>query len=245
MLKNTTRGNSKRKPESAAISADQRLRALSEVIGPMAEALGANSEIILHDYRRPDHSVVAVAGSVTARKVGGAMSEIGLSMLSEGNTAGDRLNYLVTTRNGRIIKSSTIVLRDDAGDVFGALCINTDITELRQAAVALAGMVGEQVRPEPTTFSDDIRIVIDTVLAEQLDGRGPGVLSRDHRIAIFEALDRRGVFGIKRGLSQVAERLGISRATGYLYLQEIRERGAESGPIDDGAKRSARAGKRP
>ncbi len=225
MLKRKTPRASKRDAGNAAISADQRLRALSDVIGPMAEALGANCEIILHDYRRPDHSVVAVAGSVTARKVGGAMSEIGLSVLSEGNAAQHRLNYLVTSRNGRVVKSSTIVLRDDAGQVFGALCINADITELRQAAVVLAGMLGEQVRPEPTTFSDDIRIVIDTVLAEQLDGREPGALSREHRITIFEALDRRGVFGIKRGLSQVAERLGISRATGYLYLQEVRASG--------------------
>jgi predicted transcriptional regulator YheO len=42
------------------------------------------------------------------------------------------------------------------------------------------------------------------------------------RLDIFRALDERGVFGIKRGLSEVAERLGISRATGYTYLQQIR-----------------------
>lgn len=203
--------------------ADLRLATLAQVIGAMAEALGPNAEIVLHDYRRPEHSVVAVAGSVTHRKVGSAMSEIGLSVLSEGEDARDRLNYLTATPDGRIVKSSTIVLRDSQNKVFGALCINVDITELRQAANVLAGLIGQQMdAPQPTTFVDDIRVVIDTVLAEQLGGRTSGSLTREDRLAIFRALDERGVFGIKRGLTQVAERLGISRATGYAYLQSVR-----------------------
>ena len=74
--------------------ADRRLRMLAEIIGPLTQSLGANYEIVLHDYRIPDRSVVAVAGKVTARRVGSAMSEIGLSILAEGDKAQDRLNYL-------------------------------------------------------------------------------------------------------------------------------------------------------
>ncbi len=196
--------------EADSSEADLRLATLAQVIGSMAEALGPSAEIVLHDYRRPEHSVVAVAGSVTHRKIGSAMSEIGLSVLSEGEAARDRLNYLTATPGGRIVKSSTIVLRDSRHKVFGALCINLDITEQHADS------------PQPTTFVDDIRVVIDTVLAEQLGGRKSGSLTREDRLAIFRALDERGVFGIKRGLAQVAERLGISRATGYAYLQSVR-----------------------
>lgn len=214
------------KPQAArpsASDADLRLATLAQVIGPMAQTLGEHVEIVLHDYRRPEHSVVAVAGDVTHRRVGSAMSEIGLAVMAEGDAATDRLNYLAATPSGRIVKSSTIVLRDARGKVFGALCINLDITELRQAAHVLAGMLGEPAAaPSPTTFVDDIREVIDTVLAEQLGGRSGGALSRADRLEIFRALDQRGVFGIKRGLSEVAERLGISRATGYTYLQQVR-----------------------
>lgn len=211
---------SKRRIDDA--DADQRLRALGAVITPMAEALGPNCEIVLHDYRQPEHSVIATAGSVTNRKVGSAMSEIGLSVLGEGDAAKDRLNYLTTTANGYVIKSSTIVLREQNNHVFGALCINTDVTTLRQAASILGALAGAQMPPQPTTFTDDIRDVIDTVIAQQLDGRIPTSLTREDRIAVFKALDKRGVFGIRRGLPQVAERLGISRATGYAYLQETR-----------------------
>ncbi len=207
----------------ASSDADLRLATLAAVLAPMAQAIGEHCEIVLHDYRRPEHSVVAVAGNVTHRKVGSAMSEIGLSVMSEGDRATNRLNYLAATPSGRIVKSSTIVLRDSGGKLFGALCINMDITELRQAANVLVSMLGGPLAtPAPTTFVDDIRIVIDTVLAEQLGGRAAGSLTQDDRIGIFRALDERGVFGIKRGLSEVAERLGISRATGYTYLRQIR-----------------------
>ena len=92
--------------------ADRSLRILAEIIGPLTQSLGANYEIVLHDYRIPDRSVIAVAGRVTERRVGSAMSEIGLSVLAEGNKAEDRLNYLAKAPNGRIVNSSTIVLRD-------------------------------------------------------------------------------------------------------------------------------------
>ena len=210
------------KRDAGNSDANFRLNALAEILVPMAEALGSSCEIILHDYRQPEHSVVSAAGSITHRKVGSAMSEIGLSVLAEGNQAQHRINYMATTSSGRIIKSSTIVLRDTNHKVFGALCINTDVTALHRAAKAIANLIGAQPQPQPTTFTDDIRVVIDTTLAEQLDGRHPESLSMGDRLAIFRALDKRGVFGIKRSLSQVAGCLGISRATAYTYLQKIR-----------------------
>ena len=205
------------------VDADQRLAMLSAIIGPMVEALGPNCEIVLHDYRNSDHSVIATAGMVTNRKVGSAMSEIGMSVLAEGDDAEHRLNYLTTTASGTVIKSSTIVLRDKNNHVFGALCINTDVTALRHAAATIAGLLGVNASPQPTTFTDDISEVIDTVVAQQLAGRAATSLTRDDRVAVFKALDQRGVFAIRRGLPRVVERLGISRATGYAYLQEARE----------------------
>ncbi len=74
-----------RRTRRQASDADLRLRAIADIIGPLAQSLGPHCEIVLHDYRIPDRSVVAVAGRVTARRVGSAMSEIGLSVLAEGN----------------------------------------------------------------------------------------------------------------------------------------------------------------
>ncbi len=211
---------------------------LSEIIGPLTQSLGPNYEIVLHDYRIPDRSVIAVAGKVTARRVGSAMSEIGLAIMAEGDTARDRLNYLARAPNGRIINSSTIVLRDDRHKIFGALCINTDVTAFRQAAAVLDALSGNTADPKPTTFTNDIRDVIDATLHEVLSGRGTMPLSREDRLEVIRALNARGIFHIKRAMGRVAAALGVSRATAYGCLQMARSGKAALGATPgDGGKR--------
>jgi len=221
---------SKRVSQKRERDADRSLRMLAEIIGPLTQSLGANYEIVLHDYRIPDRSVIAVAGRVTERRVGSAMSEIGLSVLAEGNKAEDRLNYLAKAPNGRLVNSSTIVLRDKRGKVFGALCINMDVTAIRHAAAILDALSGNHVEPQPTTFSNDIRDVIDAALREVLGGRVAALLSRQERLEVVRALDARGIFNVKRAMGQVAEALNVSRATAYWCLQMARSDAAKTAP---------------
>src|SRR5262249_60804965 len=110
--------------------------------------------------------------------------------------------------NGRVINSSTIVLRDANRRAFGALCINLDVAELRHAARILDALIGHDVKCEPTTFADDIRDVIDASLRDELDGRSVTILSRNDRLEIVRALDARGVCNVKRAVRQVAAVLG-------------------------------------
>ena len=63
-------GNGTGRSQRGQQDADRRLRILAEIIGPLTRSLGPNYEIVLHDYRIPDRSVVAVAGRVTERRVG-------------------------------------------------------------------------------------------------------------------------------------------------------------------------------
>jgi predicted transcriptional regulator YheO len=143
------KGRRKRHPLNR--EADRRLEAIADIIQPLAGLLGKHCEIVLHDYRVPDRSVVAVVGKVTGRRVGSAMSEASLSVLAEKRAAQDRLNYLAKAANGRVINSSTIVLRDANRRVFGALRINLDVTRaldvrgvfnLNRAAGQVAAVLG-------------------------------------------------------------------------------------------------------
>jgi predicted transcriptional regulator YheO len=165
---------------------------------------------------------------VTSRHVGGAMSEIGLGLLAQGDQAQDRLNYTTRIAEGRTVKSSTIVLRTGSGQVAGALCVNLDITELRVAATSLAALVGGTAEPEATAmtvFSDDIRDVIEAVIAQEESSLGR-VLPRDTRkgrLAIIGALDSKGVFNLPKAAQRVAAHLNVSRATVYADLHASRE----------------------
>ncbi|MEV5427765.1 PAS domain-containing protein [Streptomyces sp. NPDC052701] len=209
---------------------------MTPVVDGIAATLGPLCEVVLHDYRRPEASVVAVAGSVTGRTVGGAMSEIGMRVLARGAEAADDLNYLTRTRGGRLVKSSTMVLRDSAGAVFGALCLNLDVTAVGQVHSllgTLAGLDGAPAEPPTTTFGNDIDSVVDALVdAHQVRQRGSWAeLDRAERVELFRGLDARGVFAVRRAVEQVAARLGISRASAYHYLSLAR---AATGTTPDG-----------
>lgn len=201
-------------------AADDLFDSVRPLVDGLAATFGPTAEIVLHDYRRPEASVVAISGSVTERHVGGAMSAIGLGLLAAGADAEDRLNYLTRTPDGRLLRSSTMLLRL-RGKVIGALCVNLDVTALRQAADTLAGLAGP-LEPAPVTvFSDDVDQVVDAVIAEE---GGCDRTDRADRRRIIAALDRRGVFAVQRSAARVAEHLGVSRATLYNDLTKIRAR---------------------
>ncbi|TJZ99177.1 helix-turn-helix transcriptional regulator [Actinacidiphila oryziradicis] len=225
-------GHVDRTEQRGSDEAEALMRAVEPLVGGLAATFGPYCEVVLHDFRHPENSIRALSGSVTSRHVGGAMSEIGLGLLAQGDQAQDQLNYTTRIADGRTVKSSTIVLRTGSGQVVGALCVNLDITELRVAATSLAALVGSTPEPEATAmtvFSDDIGDVIETVIAqeESLLGR---VLPRDTRkgrLAIIGALDSKGVFNLPRAAQQVAAYLNVSRATVYADLNAAR--GTETG----------------
>lgn len=223
MSKATNSRNTRRKLPVKS-DADQRLAALKTVVGGIAAAIGPHCEVVLHDFRTPDKSIVAIGGRVTKRSVGGSMSQIGLSLLAEGEAAKDQMNYITQLPWGRDVKSTTLILRDNRNKVYGAFCLNLDITEVRNAAAFLSGISGQTAPIQaPATFTDDIREVIDVVLSQELKDQPFEELSAKQRVALFQTLDEKGIFGIRKGITQVAEQFGISRATAYSYLHRARE----------------------
>jgi predicted transcriptional regulator YheO len=211
-------------------SADAILAALEPVVAGVAATFGRSCEVVLHDFRRPDGSVVAIAGELTGRHVGGSMSEIGMSMLAQGDEATSRLNYVTATASGRLVKSSTVALRDEHGRVFGAFCVNMDVTALRQAGDVLAELAGADPPANAgitTTFTDDFDEVVDAVVRAEEHALAKPVdsLTRQERLRLLTTLDRRGVFAVRRAAPRVAARLGISRASLYADLAECRSTG--------------------
>ncbi|WP_030566564.1 helix-turn-helix transcriptional regulator [Streptomyces aureocirculatus] len=228
-------GSTSADPRAGDAERDAILAAVTPVADGIAATFGSLCEVVVHDYRRPEQSVVAVAGSVTGRDVGGAMSEIGMGMLARGDAADDELNYLTRTQTGKLVKSSTMLLRDSAGAVFGAVCVNLDITAVQQVGTLIGELAGVSVPAEvPTTTFGAAADVVDAVVssvvdAHQLEHSRPwSELDRAARVALFRGLDERGVFTVRRAVPQVAARLGISRASAYSYLAKARAQGPEA-----------------
>jgi predicted transcriptional regulator YheO len=187
--------------------------------------LGTGCEVVLHDFSDPEHSIVEISGDVTGRVVGGSVTEIGLALIARGDDAQDQIGYITRSGTHRVIKASTLLVRDTQDHVIGAICVNSDVTDLRAAARRLSELSGPfSNSPADVAFADDINEVLRAVVAqaERQVGKEARYMGKSDRVAIVAELRRRGAFAVQRAVPFVADYLGVSRATVYAYLEEIR-----------------------
>ncbi|NQX13457.1 transcriptional regulator [Microbacteriaceae bacterium VKM Ac-2855] len=209
-------------------SADAVVAAMVSAAPGLAQTFGQHCEVVVHDYRDPERSVVAVAGDVTGRRIGDAMSEIGLRVLAAGDAAEPDIDYITRTDDGRILKCSTFPLFDADAHLIGALCVNLDVSALHRAAAMLADLAGANgapSNPPRTGFSGDLDELIDSVTdaAAPRSSAPIASLPRAERLNIVRALQAAGAFALRGAAVRIAARLGVSRAALYNDLATIAE----------------------
>lgn len=192
----------------------------------LAQQFGSNCEIVLHDLSTddPDHTIVAIEnGHVTHRKIGDGPSRIVLEALHSQDPASleDNAGYLMKTHDGRILKCSTIYLRDETGAPEGMLGINYDITELLMAERAIDSILNhriEKTTPEriPISVSDLLDDLIEQAAASV--GKPVAMMTKDDKIRAIRFLNDAGAFLVTRSGDKVAKYFGISKYTLYTYI---------------------------
>ncbi|SER71791.1 Predicted transcriptional regulator YheO, contains PAS and DNA-binding HTH domains [Lentzea xinjiangensis] len=219
-------------PQPAVSStADAVFAALTPVIEGIAATFGRSCEVVLHDYRDQERSVVAVAGAVTGRAVGDAMSEIGLRVLAAGADARNEVGYVTRAQDdGRVLKCTTLPLRDVDGTLIGALCVNIDLSAINRATGVLSDLLGLSAPAEPgpgatTNFSGDLDQVVESLVerAEREHAVPVAALGREERLALVRSLHEAGVFSLRGAPARIAKRLGISRTGLYNDLAELKK----------------------
>src|SRR3972149_8686503 len=199
---------------------------LRPLMAGIVGAFGTHGEVVLHDLPRPERSIVWIEGNVTGRGVGGTLTDLGLAKLRLSDTQADLLGYVTQTRDGKVLRSSSMFLRDGKGSVIGALCINLDITALlgiREYALGVSTPVTQDVA-EP--FSDKPADILRQLVQEALQAvpTPPKLMRKRDRLEVVAFLDRRGAFLLRSAVPLVSRVLGTSRYTLYNYLKEVRAR---------------------
>ena len=182
-------------------------------------------EVVIHDFADFEHSIVCLAGDITSRSIGGAATDLLLAKASDGETDEDLYNYLTSLPGGRLMKSCTVFLRDSNGRAQGAFCINFDISAFVNMRNQLGRFITTSNRGDVVeTFTDEIEETVQNLIAETLNeiGQGQPLLNRDDKIDLIRRLADKGVFQVKKMVPFVADQLGLSRATIYNYLREVR-----------------------
>jgi predicted transcriptional regulator YheO len=209
---------------------DKRFEFASHVAKGLAGQFGRNCEVVIHDLRgdNHEHTIVAIEnGHVTGRSIGDGPSHIVLESLRENpRMIEDRISYFTKTSDGRVLKSTTLFIRDDDEKVIGLLGINYDISMLVAIDDAIRAFTGQDSPGKDVeSISGNVSDLLDELLdhSVRLIGKPTAMMSKDEKMRAIRFLDERGAFLVTKSGPKICQFFGISTYTLYSYLDEIRK----------------------
>jgi len=210
-------------------------RVLTQIVNLIEQQFGSNCEVVLHDLSRPyDSTIVDIRnGHVTNRKVGDCGSNLGLEVIRGTVKDGDKFNYYTTTKDGKILRSSSIYLLDEEKNVRYSLCVNLDITESVKFEAFLHDQnrfdLGvEQGSPNgEEVFVNNVHELVESIMESGIAFIGKPVekMSKKDKTRLIEFLDKKGVFLITKSGEKICEELGITKYAFYQMLEAVRKNG--------------------
>lgn len=203
------------------------LQFLFQLAKGLARQFGPNCEVVVHDLTSndEDNSIVAIEnGQVTGRKVGDGPSHAVLEALRTGReNVPDHLSYLTKTKDGKILKSSTIYIRDDDGKSVGIFAINYDITLMLAMEDMLRQFTATDVpNMEPERISRNVSDLLDELIDQSvaLVGKPVPLMTKEDKVRAIQFLNDTGAFLITKSGDKVCKFFGISKYTLYSYIDE-------------------------
>ncbi|MCD9025868.1 helix-turn-helix transcriptional regulator [Cohnella silvisoli] len=189
----------------------------------IAAQFGENCEVVLHDLTRPyESTIVAIEnGHITGRKTGDPGTNLGLELLKGTVKDGNRFNYMTQTKDGRILRSTSLYIHDASGKPIGSLCMNFDITDLKMAEQSLKSLINFGTNDEvKETFVSNVNDLLDTLIqqTQEIVGKPVALMSKEDKMKFISLLDEKGAFLIKKSGEKVCAYLNISKFSLYSYM---------------------------
>jgi len=206
------------------------LEGICQIMPGLVKALGADCELVLHDFTDLRHSLIAIEGNVTHRSLGSPLTDLVLQIISKNKNPKDLINYQSHTHDGRVLRSSTIFIRDLDDRLIGCLCINRDLSnwlaarELINDFCETRPLEGDSLPEIGETFVQDVEELLMGTINEviALEKKPVKFMDKTDKIRVVNALHARGIFLIRGSVETVARALHVSRYTIYNYLDEGR-----------------------
>lgn len=192
--------------------------ALAALFSPWIEA-------VVHDLERD--TVAHIANPFSPREAGDPSDLKQIHFAPDARVIGpyEKINW-----DGRRVRAISVVLRGEAAEPIGMLCVNADVTQFEVMRRTLQGLLGIAAQPATveTCFQDDWHEKINRFLASWTQQRATTLerLDRQARRELIGALYRAGGFEGRRSPAYVASVLGVSRATVYNELATLKGRAA-------------------
>ncbi len=202
---------------------------LKQLAHGLAVQFGQNCEIVIHDLtvNNLETSIAHIEnGHVTGRQIGDGPSHVVLEAQGkDADTLEDRCGYLTRTKDGRILKSSTIYIRGEDRKINYIFSINYDITGLLAIDNAVKTLVATEEdragkQREPERITQNVNDLLDDLIetSVSLIGKPVALMSKDEKVTAIRFLNDAGAFLITKSGDKVSNFFGISKYTLYSYI---------------------------
>ena len=212
---------------------DSSLEMLVSTAHGIARQFGKDCEVCIHDLSVKDleHTIIFIInGHVSGRKIGDGASKVVLETLEaieNGDIIVDHLGYRTTTQDGRILKSSTVFLKDSTGKYRWVLGINYDVTALMNVDAALQSIT--TVESHDSSGDGQIPLNVNDLLDNLINqsvkriGKPPALMNKEEKIQAIQFLRDAGAFLITKSGDKVSNFYGISKFTLYSYIDQSKK----------------------
>lgn len=199
-------------------------QAVNQIAHGIAAHFGNNCEVVLHDLSSHtiESSIILIEnGHVSNRKIGDGPSHVVLEALrGDPSQLHDHLGYLTQTDDGRILKSSTIYLRDEKNVITHVLSINYDITSLIMIENSLNSLISVESTRTPEKITNNVNDLLQDLIEQSVKivGKPVAFMSKDEKISAIQFLNDSGAFLITKSGDKISKYFGISKYTLYSYI---------------------------
>ncbi|AZY49526.1 helix-turn-helix transcriptional regulator [Bordetella avium] len=191
---------------------------LEQIALGISQTFAPFCEVVVHDLRDPQHSILAIHNNLSGRQKGDPSTELGLARIADPEYPQLLTNYANQFADGRQAKSSSIGIKDSSGRYVAALCLNVDLTLFRsmermlgQFSAVTSGAAPQESLDAPGVQA--LRTRIDQYAARL--ACTPRSLKPEDRRQLLRELREEGYMDVRRAMEAVALHLGVSRATVY------------------------------
>ena len=202
----------------------KRFEMLKQLANGIAAEFGDKCEVVIHEVNanNTEHSIVYIVnGHISGRKIGDGASQVVLDQLaSQDQQPQDHLCYLTRTPNGRILKSSSLYIRNSRGAVTAIFSINYDVSNfilMHQELGEILLTNDKQAEPQKIINVND---VLDELIEQsvQLVGKPVLMMNKEDKVKAIRFLNESGAFLVTKSGDKVAKYFGISKYTLYSYI---------------------------
>lgn len=208
----------------------EKYRIIGEFI---SKCFGNHIEVVLYDLRNFEKSGIKIYSHIIGRDEKIPITEFSLNLLED--KIYEKENFITNSKGvieGKILRLSTLFIKDDDEKLIGMLCVNVDITKYISMSKELEefayfGLDKNKVKKSKiiADFPKSIKEMINITLSDYLSKNGYDWqrLNKEEKLYTIKKLNDKGIFNLRGGISEVSDALKVSEPTIYRYLCEVRK----------------------